>query len=311
MKAVKHINSEHVLAIDIETVRIEEHYADLSDDWKSAWEYKNKQEGVVPSYEELEKLWVKKASLSAEFSKICAVSVVYLSKGTLKCKNYVSADERTILKELGKDVGLFQKSNPSYTLVGHASIFFDYQFICKRYLINDLDIPAMFDESGSKPWDKKLLCTNELWKSFGAFNSPGSSLQALCTAFGIEISKVDLVGDEVGKAYFNGELVRIADYCNLDTIATFNVFRKFKRESTFRFDEVVYVNQGQVLEPVPFLTEIHKTKTLTDAHKKAITEFCEELTGSETEDVKKILEAALVDAKGNLSPAINQFLQDL
>ena len=311
MKAIKHINSEHVLAIDIETVRIKENCSELSEDWKSAWEAKNKQDGVVPPYEELEKLWTKNASLSATFSKICAVSIAYLSKGKLKCKNYVSADERTILKELGKDINLFEKSNPNYTLVGHASKFFDYPFICKRFLINDLEIPNMFDESGIEPWKKKLLCTNDLWKSFGAFNSEGASLQALCTAFGIEISKVDLVGDEVGKAYYAGELVRIADYCNLDTIATFNVFRKFKRESTFRFDEVVYVNQGQVLESVPFLTEIHKSKTLTDYHKKAISEFCEELTGSETEDVKKILEAALVDAKGSLSSEINQFLQDL
>jgi hypothetical protein len=57
----------------------------------------------------------------------------------------------------------------------------------------------------------------------------------------IPISKVDLVGDEVGEAYFRGELKRIADYCSLDTIATFNVFRFFKKESIFSFEEVVYV----------------------------------------------------------------------
>ena len=81
--------------------------------------------------------------------------------------------------------------------------------------------------------------TNDLWKSFGT--GPGSSLQALCTVLNIPISKVDLVGDEVGAAYFKGELTRIADYCSLDTIATFNVFRFFKKESIFSFEEVVYV----------------------------------------------------------------------
>lgn len=34
----------------------------------------------------------------------------------------------------------------------------------------------------------------------------GSSLQALCTVLGIPVSKVDLVGDEVGAVYFEGIL---------------------------------------------------------------------------------------------------------
>jgi hypothetical protein len=42
----------------------------------------------------------------------------------------------------------------------------------------------------------KNMDTNELWKSFGT--GPGSSLQALCNVLGIPVSKVDLVGDEVG-----------------------------------------------------------------------------------------------------------------
>lgn len=311
MKAISHINSKDVLAIDIETVRIAEYYSELSDDWKSAWEHKNKQDGEIPEYEELEKLWVKNASLSAEFSKVCAVSIVYLSKDKLKCKNYVSDDERTILKAASKDLAAFQKANPYCTLIGHASKFFDYQFMCKRYIINYLTPPDILDESGLEPWKRKLLCTNDLWKSFGAFNSPGSSLQALCMALGIEVSKVDLVGDGVGKAYYEGELIRIADYCNLDTIATFNVFRRYKGESTFKFDEVIYVNQGEVLEPVPFITEIKKQKSITADQQKAIIQFCSELSGQETKMVSEILEAALVDSKGKLSPENLDFIEKL
>ena len=85
----------------------------------------------------------------------------------------------------------------------------------------------------------KNLDTNELWKSFGT--GPGSSLQAVCTVLNVPVSKVDLVGDEVGEAYFKGELERIAKYCSLDTIATFNVFRVFKKETIFPFEQVVYV----------------------------------------------------------------------
>ena len=80
MKLLRDIPTRHFVAIDIETVRIVEKYEDLSDDWKSAWEYKNKQSGEVPFFEELSDSWEKTASLYAEFSKICAVSVTFLSK---------------------------------------------------------------------------------------------------------------------------------------------------------------------------------------------------------------------------------------
>jgi hypothetical protein len=81
----------------------------------------------------------------------------------------------------------------------------------------------------------------------------GSSLQALCTSLAIPISKVDLVGDEVGNAYYRGEVERIAHYCSLDTIATFNVIRRIKAERIFQFDEVSYLDRKEksnVAKPV-------------------------------------------------------------
>lgn len=309
MKIIKFIESSNVMAIDIETVRIKEHYHDLSEEWQSAWEYKNKQDGKIPDQDTLAKLWVDTSSLYPEFSKICAVSVAYLSKDQLKCKNYVSESEVALLKSLQKDLAAFQKAKSGFRLVGHASIFFDYPFMCKRYLINGMEIPDIFEESNKKPWEKLMLCTNELWRSFGT--GSGSSLQALCTAFGVEVSKVDLVGDGVGKAYFAGELTRIADYCNLDTIATYNIFRKFKRESTFLFSEVVYVNQGEIIEPVPFLSNIQKSKLLTQEQAMAIDAFCSDLTVQEINTVRTLLEAALADKKGKLNKEHEEFLEKL
>lgn len=309
MKALQFVDTNFVLAIDIETVRIAQNFEELPADFQSAWEYKNKQNGEVPDQEELVASWPRSSSLYPEFSKVCCVSVTYLSKGKLKCKNYVSEHEVVILKELRKDLQAFTKSNSKYTLAGHAGKYFDYPFLAKRYLINGLEIPEILDTSAQKPWESKLLCTNELWRSFGT--GSGSSLQALCTAFGLEISKVDLVGDGVGQAYFEGELTRIADYCNLDAIACFNVLRKFKRESTFKFEEVVYVNQGEVLELVPFLTEIHKTKVLTREQAAEIDAFCVDLSVDQVNNIKLILEAALVNKAGKLAKEHEEFIESL
>lgn len=244
MKLLRDIPTRHFVAIDIETVRIVEKYEDLSDEWKSAWEYKNKQSGEVPFFEELSDSWEKTASLYAEFSKVCAVSVTFLSKNEdkLLCKEFFGTDEQVLLAQLGDFLNQISGSSKDFRLVGHAAKYFDYPFLCKRYIINSLTIPTLLDTAHLKPWESRNLCTNaDIWKMGGT--GAGSSLQALCTALGIPISKVDLVGDEVGNAYYRGEVERIAHYCSLDTIATFNVIRRIKGERIFEFGEVSYLDR--------------------------------------------------------------------
>lgn len=300
MKIIKDVPSTAILAIDIETVRIVEHYNDLDEDYKSAWEYKNKQEGKVPDEEVLSDLWVKNASLWPEFSKVCSVAIAYLQGDTLKCKQYTSSFEYIILQELSKDLAAFNKKPGAYRLVGHASKHFDFPFLCKRYIINRMEIPTMLDESFCKPWEQTLLCTNELWKSFGSFSNAGSSLQSLCVALGVPISKVDLVGDEVGKAYFKGELERIGTYCSLDTIATFNVFRRFKLESIFLFSDVVYANKDVILKPGDFVAvketvfeEVLRTQKLSKKTKDALNKAVKDLTTAEIENLVLILQSCM------------------
>lgn len=311
MKAIQFIKSEDVIAIDIETVRIEQNYFDLPERWQSAWEYKNKQLGKIPTQEELAVLWEETASLYPEFAKVCAVSLVFFSKGDLKCKSFASIHEPTLLKALAETLVKFRQASNNFRLIGHAAKFFDYPFLCKRMMINGIPLPAILDESDCKPWEMKLLCTNELWKSFGTTGSAGSSLQALCTVFDIPVSKVDLVGDEVGAAYFRGEIARIGSYCNLDTIATYNLLRKFKGESIFEFDEVIYVNEGEVMEAVPFLVQIRNQREISKEQGEKILSICKDLTASEISNLKMILSAAILDDQGEPNESSQEFINTL
>lgn len=303
MKAINGIESKDIVAIDIETARIENNFLDLSEEYQSAWEYKNKNNGAIPTQEELSDIWIETASLYPEFSKVISVSLAYLDKDKLRCKQYTSNDEFLILEELSKDLISLKKYNPSLRLVGHSSKFFDFPFLCKRYIINSMDIPSILDESNAKPWEQTLLCTNELWKSFGAFNNHGSSLQALCVALRIPTSKVDLVGDEVGKSYFNGELNRISDYCCLDTIATFNIFRRFKKESIFLEDDIIYVNKDEILKienrikkvKTPIITEVFDKGYISESAFKKIKEISSDFNSNEKENLILILRACLKD----------------
>lgn len=311
MKAIRNIDTQSVIAIDIETVRYKEKFEELSEDWQSAWEYKNKQDGEVPDTEKLSELWEKNASLYAEFSKVCSISLVYLSKGKLKCKQYTSDLEYLILQELAKDLNLFQKHIGGLRLAGHAARFFDYSFLCKRYIANRMDIPDVLDASALKPWEHSNLCTNELWRSFGT--GAGSSLQALCTLLDVPTSKVDLVGDQVGKAYFDGELVRIADYCSLDTIATYNVLRRFAKESIFLESEVEFVNRGQILKPSdvsvvkePLFEKIKNAGKIADTVGKELLEAAKTLTEDECMNLVLVLKACLGKKDSELTDKENK-----
>lgn len=263
MKLLRDIPTKHFVGIDIETVRIVEKYEDLSPEWQSAWEYKNKQSGEVPFFEELADSWEKTASLYAEFSKVCAVSLVFMiGEDKAKYKEFYGEDEEVLLTDLRNFLQRMSDGadGKNYRLLGHAAKYFDFPFLCKRFVINSIQIPVLLDTAHQKPWESRNMCTNaDIWKMGGS--GAGSSLQALCTALNIPISKVDLVGDEVGSAYYRGEVERIAQYCTLDTIATFNVVRRIKGEKVFQFYEVTPVKestQKEELKLVPKKPSIAK-----------------------------------------------------
>jgi hypothetical protein len=295
MKIVQNIKSDLIVAIDIETVRLVGEFKDLNEGFKDAWKYKNKQDGLIPTEEELSESWKRLASLYAEFSKICAVSLAYLdSQGKLVCKEYYGEDEKAILESLSVTLNNMQAHNSQYRLIGHASKYFDYPFTSKRYIINNLQIPNCLDTTALKPWEGMNLCTNDLWKCGGT--GAGSSLQALCNVLEIPISKVDLVGDEVGSAYFRGEHERIGRYCSYDSVATFNVFRKFKQEDIFEFDQVQYitaysekVQAKEETSDLPILEKLFNTKQFNQEVKDYLTNI--KIAKKDKETVKKLVKA--------------------
>lgn len=232
MELVRKLDLSKVAAIDIETVRVEEHYKDLPDMLKGSWKYKNKQDP-----KQLAELWVRTSSLYPEFSKVCAVSISYTNKkGELECLEFADKEEKEILDKV---CDIFDRLRVAgYSLAGHAAKYFAYPFLCKRYMINGMQIPAIIDTAHLKTWENPNICTNEIWRAGGT--GPGSSLFVLCVALGIPVSKVDLVGDEVGQAYFKDEIDKIKRYCSLDAVSTMNILRKIQGMKPVEFDHVKF-----------------------------------------------------------------------
>lgn len=297
MKVLNNIQLEKICAIDIETVRIGDKFENISEGFQGAWEYKNKIEGEIPEYEELCELWERSSALYAEFAKVCAVSLAYLdTKGNLVCKEFYGEDEVEILTNLKNTLDNIPND---YRLVGHSSKYFDYPFLCKRYIINGLTIPNMIDFTHAKPWEISNLDTNELWKMGGT--GAGSSLKALCNVLNLESSKEDLAGDEVGKAYFKGELERIGRYCSYDTVATFNIVAVMKgmRDKVVNFENVKYI-QVKSEKPKQYQTllhELYETKMFNQVFKDKLKAHLKskKIKKSELEVVKKLILASYLE----------------
>lgn len=310
MKVLKTIKSENVISIDIETVRVVEDFYDLDEGTQSAWEYKNKQDGVVPPQEVLSELWKKNASLYAEFSRICAVSIAFLHEDVLYCREFFGEDEEEILKSLHVSLeNIYTRSQQEgkvYRLCGHAAKYFDYPFLAKRYIINSMEIPNILDVTSLKPWEQSNLCTNELWKLGGT--GAGSSLQALCNVLNVPTSKVDLVGDEVGTAYYKKEFEKIGRYCSYDAVATYNVFRRFKGEHIFQFDEVVYKQAIEKKKEATWLEKLYLSKVITDESREEIQRIFKKkrLLKKDKEAVLDIIKSALCEIDPNFGKITNE-----
>jgi len=114
-----------------------------------------------------------------------------------------------------------------WMLCAHNGKEFDFPYIARRMLVNGIHLPDMLDLSSKKPWEVNHLDTMELWK-FGDYKNY-TSLDLLCTIFGIKTPKDDIDGSMVSKVFWEEKnLKRIVTYCQKDTYAIACLLLKFK-----------------------------------------------------------------------------------
>jgi hypothetical protein len=222
-------NFRNTLFIDIETSSGVSDFALLSDKMKDFW-LKKAKNLVNPANISLEEMYFEKSPLYAEFGKIIVVGMGFLfvnkaGEMALKVKTIAHADEKSLLTEFIAFVNKTYKSR-ELTLVAHNGKEFDFPYLCRRMLINGLEIPKSLQLQGKKPWEIIHQDTMEMWK-FGDRRSY-TSLELLAELMGISGAKADLSGDQVNRVFYkeNG-LARINDYCLEDVIVVEQLYLRF------------------------------------------------------------------------------------
>jgi hypothetical protein len=218
-----------ILFIDIETVSMVENYDMLNERFKSQWARKasflKKEEGITDA-----DLFHDRAGIYAEFGKIIVIAIgKYFDsddgKIGLKTKYFAGHEEKSVLEEFKITC---EKTDPSKTkLCAHNGKEFDFPYLCRRMLVNNVSLPSLLNIAGRKSWEVPHLDTMELWK-FGDYKHY-TSLDLLTALFEIPTSKALMDGSMVNEVYYKEKnLTKIADYCTLDVVAIAQLYLRMK-----------------------------------------------------------------------------------
>lgn len=220
-------NLKNLLFIDIETVSLFETYDNLDPSLKLLWD---KKALFISETDTIESLYFEKAGIFAEFGKIITISMGYFFQKNdqmcFKLKSLYGEDEKKILNDFNSIIA--NKSNKDkLILCAHNGKEFDYPYLCRRMLINNIPLPKALHQCSKKPWEVKHLDTLEMWK-FGDRKNY-TSLELLATVLGIETSKDDMNGNMVNMVFYKEKnLNRIAAYCEKDVLVTAQVYLRLQ-----------------------------------------------------------------------------------
>lgn len=235
------LNLDDILFLDIETVPLHQQYSELSAEAQMLWEektrYQRKEEFSVEEFYDRAGIW-------AEFGKIVCISVGYFSfrhqQRTFRVTSF-TGEEKNLLEDFSRLVNE-HFSRPNKLFCAHNGKEFDFPYISRRMIINGIEIPQKLQLFGKKPWEIPHLDTMEMWK-FGDYKHY-TSLKLLAHILGIPSPKDDIDGSEVRNVFYNeGDIDRIATYCEKDTITVAQILLRFRNDTLLDDDEILILGR--------------------------------------------------------------------
>lgn len=227
---------QNILFLDIETVSDKPEFGELTEEWQNLYDEKTRwQRGEVST----EEFYNDRAGILAEFGKVVCVSLGYFRGAgagrEFRVKSLFNHDEKVILAELSE---LLSTHFGNFFLCAHNGKEFDFPYLARRMLVNEVALPGHLNMAGKKPWEIPHLDTMEMWKFGDRKNF--TSLKLLAALFNIPTPKDDIDGSMVGSVYWkDNDLERIARYCEKDVITLARVWQRFNGEKALSDDEVV------------------------------------------------------------------------
>lgn len=233
---------EHILVLDIETVRATVSYEDLSERLQAQW---NRKSAFLSKDTELtpKETYEDRGGIYAEFGKALTISAGFFTKvdgeWNFRVRALANDDEATLLADFCDLLNKFDQEK--LMLCAHNGKEFDFPYLSRRMLVNNIPLPLSLDISGKKPWEVNHLDTMEMWKFGDRKNF--TSLELLTAIFDIPTSKSDIDGSQVGAVYYEEhDLNKIATYCSQDVIVTAQLLLKLNQMPIISEDNIHIIN---------------------------------------------------------------------
>lgn len=231
--------ANNILFVDIETVPQFSSYNELPEDWRQLWDTKSN--SLVKYHEgQTNETLYPRAGIYAEFGKIICISCGVLQGGgdqrKIILKSFAGDDEKLLLRQFSEMLTKWAAGEPKY-LCAHNGKEFDFPYLCRRMIVNNLPIPSILNISGKKPWEVNHFDTLELWK-FGDFKS-FTSLNLLAHTLGIQTPKDDIDGSMVWEVYWKEKnLQRIVIYCQKDVVTVAQILLRMNGEALIKPENI-------------------------------------------------------------------------
>jgi len=236
------ISVKNILFIDLETVACVEEYDLLEEPQKLLWHKKASNFGKE-TLEEVRAFFTERAAIYAEFGKIVVIGLGYITfndhgAAEMRVHTLSGHDERKLLQQFNSVIKAYFPQ-PTLQLCAHNGKEFDFPYICRRMLVQGIDLPAVLKIQGKKPWEVNHLDTMEMWK-FGDRKS-FTSLDLLANIFGINSSKTLMDGSQVHAYYYQEDaLADIAAYCAQDVVVLAQIYLKLNNWVVIMEENIIF-----------------------------------------------------------------------
>ncbi len=229
----------NILFLDIETAPQYPGYNDMPEEWRQLWDTKSASLLKYHEGQTNETLYPR-AGIYAEFGKIICIScgVLQVAEGQKKIilKSFYGDDEKLLLHQFSEMLNKWSAGEQKF-LCAHNGKEFDFPYLCRRMIINNLPIPTLLNIAGKKPWEVSHLDTLELWK-FGDFKS-FTSLNLLAYTLGVPTPKDDIDGSMVWAVYWKEKnLERIVTYCQKDVVTVAQIYLRMNGEPLIKQENI-------------------------------------------------------------------------
>lgn len=162
-------------------------------------------------YSSIEEAYLDNAGVVPTYGKIVCISFGFLDNGDKKIKSFYGDDEKDIVSSFNDLLKKVETKN--FNLSGFRIVHFDLPWLLHKlhkYEIEPANIIYMYDK---KPWDMRITDMSDDWKQRFAW---AFSFDEMCYELDVNSSKDNMSGSDVHKAYWNGDIEKVKQYCEKD-----------------------------------------------------------------------------------------------